>query len=115
VVDNVDLSYPIGIGSEMYYKTGEDEEGNVILDQVGSVVFPEPGNKAVYEVWYYGDYEGPRDNENEASKQERALYLDQKKREDEAKPEVVQEEKAPETTEEAPATEAGDDAGGTSE
>jgi hypothetical protein len=59
----------------MYFKTEEDEEGNVIFDQVGKIVWPDPSNKKVYEVNYDPQFDGPRENESAESKAAREEYV----------------------------------------
>jgi hypothetical protein len=74
-VEGLDLAYPVGIDDVMYFKTEEDEEGNVIFDQVGKIVWPDPSNKKVYEVNYDPQFDGPRENESAESKAAREEYV----------------------------------------
>lgn len=73
-VDGLDIDSPVGIGSEMYFHSGEDEDGNAVFDQVGRIRWPDPSNKTVYEVTYYPEYEGPREYETQESKDAREAY-----------------------------------------
>src|SRR6478609_376431 len=73
-VEGLDIAFPVGIGSDMYYYAGDDEAGNALFDQVGTIKFPDPSNKKVYEVTYYREYDGPREYESQESKDERAEY-----------------------------------------
>lgn len=73
-VDGVDIAFPVGIGPDMYYCTGQDEDGNPIFDQVGTIAFPDPSNKKIYEVTYYPQYDGPRENESQESKDAKEQY-----------------------------------------
>jgi hypothetical protein len=74
-VEGLDIASPVGIGTEMYFHSGEDEEGNAIFEQVGRIRWPDPSNKTVYEVTYYPEYDGPREYESQESKDAREEYL----------------------------------------
>jgi len=75
LIPNFDLAKPIALDSDMYRYTEDDSDGNAVFDQIGSVYYPDPINRQVYEVTYYGDYDGPRENESKVSKEARERYL----------------------------------------
>lgn len=83
VIETVDLTHPVGLEDQMYFYVGDDEDGNPILEGVGIIAF-ETADRKKFAVHYTAEYDGPRENESEASAAKREQYLTDKKAQEDA-------------------------------